>query len=119
MDKAIVKIVTERATFYCEVCGQVASESMALHHRKLKSRGGKDTPANLIRVHHECHNLGSDSIHANPAISEDRGHMVSSWKKPEETPFLRPDGSLVLLDNEGSIKVLEEGQNEYPYSDQR
>ena len=119
MDKAIVKIVTERATFYCEVCGQVASESMALHHRKLKSRGGKDTPANLIRVHHECHNLGSDSIHANPAISEDRGHMVSSWKKPEETPLLRPDGSWVLLDNEGSIKVLEEGQNEYPYSDQR
>ena len=119
MDKAIVKIVTQRATFYCEVCGQVASESMALHHRKLKSRGGKDTPANLIRVHHKCHNLGSDSIHANPAISEDRGHMVSSWKKPEETPFLRPDGSWVLLDNEGSIKVLEEGQNEYPYSDQR
>ena len=119
MDKAIVKIVTERATFYCEVCGQVASESMALHHRKLKSLGGKDTPANLIRVHHECHNLGSDSIHSNPAISEDRGHMVSSWKEPEETPFLRPDGSWVLLDNEGSIKVLEEGQNEYPYSDQR
>jgi hypothetical protein len=119
MDKAIVKIVEERATFYCEVCGRVASESMALHHRKLKSRGGKDTPANLIRVHHECHNLGSDSIHLNPAIAEDRGHMVSSWKDPEETPFLRPDGSWVLLDNEGSIKVLGEGKNEYPYSDQR
>ena len=119
MDKAIVKIVEERATFYCEVCGRVASESMALHHRKLKSRGGKDTPANLIRVHHGFHNVNSVSIHSNPAKAEDRGHMVSSWKDPEETPFLRPDGSWVLLDNEGSIKVLGEGKNEYPYSDQR
>lgn len=110
MDKAIVKIVEERAGFYCEVCGRSASESMALHHRKLKSRGGKDTPANLIRVHHGCHNLNTDSIHLNPEKAEDKGWMTPSWKDPEEQPMLYHDSYFVLLDNEGSIKTLGEGK---------
>jgi hypothetical protein len=49
VDKKVVEIVEQRAGNYCEACGGLAQESMALHHRKLKSRGGKDTPANLIR----------------------------------------------------------------------
>ena len=110
MDKAIVKIVEERAGFYCEVCGGSASESMALHHRKLKSRGGKDTPANLIRVHHGCHNLNTDSIHLNPEKAEDKGWMTPSWKDPEEQPMLYHDSYFVLLDNVGSIKTLGEGK---------
>jgi 5-methylcytosine-specific restriction endonuclease McrA len=106
MDKAIVKIVELRAGYYCESCGGTASDSMALHHRKLKSRGGKDTPANLIRIHHGCHNLNTDSIHLNPEKAEDKGWMTPSWKEPEEQPMFYHNSFFVLLHNDGSITTL-------------
>jgi hypothetical protein len=106
MDKKIVEIVQQRAGDYCEACGKPAQESMALHHRKLKSRGGKDSPANLMRVHHKCHNLGTDSIHLNPAWAEDKGFMVPSWHEPEEWPITLPDGNFALLLDDGTIKIL-------------
>ena len=109
VDKKVVEIVEKRAGNYCESCGGRAQESMALHHRKLKSRGGLDTPANLIRVHHGCHNLDTDSIHANPSWATDKGFMVSSWKEPEQTPMVYPDGRIVLLDNDGNVCTLMEG----------
>lgn len=106
MDKEIVEIVQERAGSYCEVCGGVTEESMALHHRKLKSRGGKDSVANLIWIHHGCHNLKTDSIHLNPEMAERKGWIIASWQEPEETPFFKPDGSIVLLTNEGTTISL-------------
>lgn len=109
MDKQVVRIVEERAGNYCEVCGGAALPSMALHHRKLKSRGGKDTPANLIRIHHRCHNLSTDSIHLNPERASQKGWMVGSWQEPADVPFTRPDGSIVLLQNDGTFHVLMEG----------
>jgi len=107
MDKKIVAIVQERAGSYCEACGGAAEESMALHHRKLKSRGGKDTAANLINVHHKCHNLGTKSIHLNPEWAESKGFMVPSWKNPEEWPISLPSGGFALLLDDGSKKLLE------------
>jgi hypothetical protein len=83
---------------------------MALHHRKLKSRGGKDTPANLIRVHHECHNLSTDSIHLNPARAASRGLVVPSWSKPNEFPMEYPDGTTVLLHDDGTITLHTEAK---------
>jgi hypothetical protein len=112
MDKKIVEIVQERAGYYCEACGGAAEVGMALHHRKLKSRGGKDSPANLISVHHKCHNLGTDSIHSNPAWAESKGFMVPSWKEPEEWPISLPDGRFALLLDDGTKFILEEKANE-------
>lgn len=106
MDKKIVELVTERSQGCCEVCG-LPGESMALHHRKLKSRGGKDCASNLIAVHHQCHNLGTRSIHLNPAVAEQNGWMVGSWQEPHEVPMKRPDGSVVLLQKDGSVIFLE------------
>jgi len=106
VDQKIVALVEARAGYYCETCGGPALESMALHHRKLKSRGGKDSVSNLIRVHHECHNLGTNSIHKNPSIATDKGWMVSSWADPEAEPFLQPDGKWVILKNDGSVQVM-------------
>jgi len=106
LDQKIVEIVEARAGYYRETCGLPALESMALHHRKLKSRGGKDSVANLIRVHHECHNLGTDSIHKNPAVATEKGWMVSSWSGPETEPFLQPDGKWVILKNDGSTESV-------------
>jgi len=106
LKQEIVELVNERAGHYCETCGNPALESMALHHRKLKSRGGKDSASNLIKVHHKCHNLGTNSIHLNPSMASDKGWMVSSWSDPETEPFLRPDGSWVLLKNDGSVESV-------------
>ena len=106
MDKQVAELVRERSKGYCEVCGGVARENMALHHRKLRSRGGQDTVSNLIYVHHDCHNLGTHSIHLNPEWAENNGYMVPSWKEPHEYPMLTPEGIYVLLLNDGSIKKL-------------
>ena len=106
MDKKIVAIVQERAGDYCEACGAAAQESMALHHRKLKSRGGKDSPANLMWVHHKCHNLGTDSIHLNPEWAQDKGFMVPSWQQPQEWPISLPEGGFALLLDDGTKKIL-------------
>ena len=83
---------------------------MALHHRKLKSRGGKDSVANLIWVHHGCHNMATESIHANPAYATDKGWMVASWDEPEKAPMVLPDGRIVLLQENGKITDLKEGK---------
>lgn len=109
MNKKVVNIVEERAGKWCEVCGECAHPNMALHHRKLRSRGGQDTPSNLIRIHHGCHNLRSDSIHLNPEKASQKGWMVGSWQDPTEVPFTRPDGSIVLLKDDGSVHILMEG----------
>lgn len=103
-------LVEARAGDYCEVCGGSAEVSMALHHRKLRSRGGKDTASNIIRIHHKCHNLGTDSIHLNPEKAEQKGHMVPSWREPHETPFILPDGSHALLLDDGTIRKLGENK---------
>ena len=107
--QSIVNLVIQRAGGYCEKCGRPASESMALHHRKLKSRGGKDSVSNLIHVHHGCHNLDTDSIHSNPGYSSEKGWMVASWADPTDSPMVLPDGRLVILGEDGKITPIKEG----------
>lgn len=105
MDKQIAKTVLERANGYCERCGKVAD--LALHHRKLKSRGGKDEISNLVAVCHNCHNLGSDSIHLNPQIATLKGWMVPTYATPEDFPLHLADGNIVRLDNQGNYIQIE------------
>lgn len=60
----------------CEVCGE--ARAVHSHHRKLRSQGGEDEPANLLRVCAEDHAW----IHANPSESYARGLLVHSWADP-------------------------------------
>ena len=106
VDKKIVEKVLERAKGYCEKCGQYG-EDMALHHRKLKSRGGIDSVANLMVVHHKCHNLGTDSIHSNPATAQVNGWMVPSWADPADYPIKLPDGFIVRFREDGSTEKID------------
>jgi len=106
VDKKIAEAVLNRAGNYCEKCGKVG-EDFALHHRKLKSRGGKDSVANLMAVHHSCHNMGTDSIHANPAHATKMGWMVPSWADPADFPITLPDGNIVRFDEQGTFNRIE------------
>lgn len=106
MNKKIAETVLSRAGFYCEKCGKVGSD-FALHHRKLKSRGGKDAVSNLIAVHHECHNLGTDSIHNNPELAQVKGWMVPSWADPADFPITLPSGDIVRLTEDGNYNRIE------------
>ena len=98
--KEIAEAVILRAGGYCEKCGKVLHD-YALHHRKLKSRGGKDSVSNLMVLHNECHNLGTMSVHMTPELSTKRGHMVSSWDNPEDVPVLMADGELYYFKENG------------------
>lgn len=99
-------LVWARARGYCEKCGSQLGDSWALHHRKLKSRGGEDTVENFLALHHECHNLGTDSVHNNPSMASDTGHMVHSWENPAECPVTLPNGDVVILTSLGTYKYL-------------
>jgi len=104
------EIVWLRCGGYCERCGIPLHENdFALHHRKLKSRGGKDELSNLVALHHYCHNLGTDSVHLNPEDATREGFMVASWSNPEETPVTLGDGRMVLLTTSGHYKPLKDG----------
>ena len=87
-------------------------DQFALHHRQLKSRGGKDTIQNLVALHHHCHNMGRDSVHNRPTEATRRGLMVNSWDDPLDIPVTLEDGSHVLLTAEGGYKTIEGGNNE-------
>lgn len=57
---------------------------MHRHHRKLRSRGGTDEPANVMSVTAVQH----DWIHRNPKKARAIGWMVHSWEDPNEVPIL-------------------------------
>jgi 5-methylcytosine-specific restriction endonuclease McrA len=109
MDKTIANAVLQRAKGFCERCG-VPSHDLALHHRKLKSRGGKDEVSNLVAICHKCHNMSTESIHLNPAKATIKGWMVPSWAEPSDYPIHLADGSIVRLDNDGNYKEVMEWQ---------
>lgn len=101
------ELVYSRSQGYCEKCGLGLPESWALHHRKLKSRGGKDTVENLIALHHECHNLGTNSVHLNIKIAEENGWIVKGHADPAEVPITLHYKSIVILDSEGRYEFIE------------
>lgn len=105
------EMVKGRCLGYCEKCGKPLGESWALHHRKLRSRGGQDTYSNFVALHHECHNTGTDSVHCNPKKSEQTGLMVGSWQDPSDVPLTLPSGDIVLLTDDGSYRYLERKEN--------
>jgi hypothetical protein len=103
--------VLKRCGGYCEKCGSPLGETWALHHRKLRSRGGEDCVTNFVALHHECHNMGTDSVHFNPRKAENAGLMVASWQSPNDVPLTLPSGDIVLLTDDGSYRYLERKEN--------
>lgn len=103
------ELLFDRCSGYCERCGIPLAESWAMHHRLLKSRGGKDEITNVVALHHHCHNLGTNSVHLNPAEATRQGFMVPSGSNPANVPLLLAERFLVLLTDNGMYEEIEEG----------
>lgn len=98
----------QRCNGYCEVCGfPLEKENYALHHRKLRSRGGKDEIANVMALHHKCHNLGTNSVHLNPKWATENGFMVSAYDTPDLIWVSTPNGGKIYLSNDGTVKPVQ------------
>lgn len=97
------KTLLERCAGYCELCGHPLTFDWAVHHRKLRSRGGTNELSNLVALHHHCHNLGTNSVHLNPAWATEIGFMVASWDEPSEVALVYQRGGKVLLSNDGGL----------------
>jgi len=104
--KEIAKLrdaLIERCKGYCEACGKPMTDNWALHHRKLRSQGGDNSLSNLMAVHHDCHNLGTKSIHLNPEWAKKNGYIVSSWGNSAEIPILWQGKVIVLFKDDGTV----------------
>lgn len=84
MDSALREGVYGRAGACCDRCGRfIHPDVWECHHRQLRSRGGKDSWANLVALCGVCHGW----VHANPAEATRDGWMVASWADPVEAPL--------------------------------
>jgi len=75
MPKAVVDAVKTRANGVCEAkTSQCVGRVDHLHHRVLRSQGGKHTVENLLAVCMSCHSF----IHHHPQLSVENGWIVKS-----------------------------------------
>lgn len=84
MPVAVVEAVKARSGGVCELCRDAPATHM--HHRRLRSQGGRDTVENLAHLCNICHNV---TIHGNPDWAKRHGWIVSSWAAPEDVAPLR------------------------------
>ena len=104
---ALRDLALSRCSGYCELCGLPVSDTFALHHRLLRSRGGKDEIQNLVVLHHSCHNTGTNSVHLNVKRATETGHIVPTRQNPLLYPLTLADGSTVRLTADGTYDYLE------------
>jgi hypothetical protein len=57
------------------------------HHRKRRSQGGDDSPANILHVHPEVH----EWIHRNPEQAFELGWLVHGYEEPSEVSVKIPE----------------------------
>jgi 5-methylcytosine-specific restriction endonuclease McrA len=77
------RAVKARSGGICECgCGQRAEH---MHHRKLRSQGGRHEPVNLLHLTFACH----EAAHRERARAEALGLIVPSWADPADVPVTR------------------------------
>ena len=88
----------------CECCGvRIGARSYQCHHRKLRSRGGQDSAANLAALCALCHRR----VHNHPAWATEQGFMLLSTDDPARMPMAVRCESWQFLTVEGGYKAAE------------
>lgn len=109
MNKQLRAQLWWRCQGYCEKCEtHIDQNNFAAHHRQLRSQGGKDDIQNLVALCHNCHNLGTKSIHLNPKHSYLTGWMVHGWQNPASVLICTDAGLIVSLNPEGTKTIYQE-----------
>lgn len=87
----------------CDICGQQLSpKRWECHHRRLRSQGGRDERANLLALHHACH----DHAHRNRRWAKECGYIVHRGDEPGERPVWRHGHSWQLPTADGWAACL-------------
>jgi HNH endonuclease len=73
---AVREAVLDRANRVCEWCG-VPGGHLIIHHKLLRSQGGRHRVEDCAAVHQRCH----EQIHASPAEARRRGLIIGAGAK--------------------------------------
>ena len=101
MPRSVAESVQSRADDVCEYvipgagCGWVPTQ---IHHRRLRSQGGKHDAVTCVFICEPCHRYS----HMNVEESYENGWLVHGWDDPADEPVLRR-GRWVLLHEDGTI----------------
>lgn len=91
-----------RADYRCERCGKHRDQAFGGvldgHHRKLRSRGGKDELSNIAVLCRVCH----EWVHGHPGTATGLGYIVPSRAVPARRAMQLHDKSWVLLADDGT-----------------
>jgi hypothetical protein len=100
---AMRTLVLVRDESRCVRCGRYFPDGLNLHHRQLRSQGGKNVASNLIAACGSgttgCHGF----IHGHPKIAIEAGWIVPSWADPAESPMQTWRGLVLLTDIPGEL----------------
>jgi 5-methylcytosine-specific restriction endonuclease McrA len=82
--------VLERDGWTCVRCGVDVSGAYvySIHHRKLRSQGGPNTPENLITLCGTGTTFCHGYVHAHPEEAYEAGWLVRAWLRPEDVPIV-------------------------------
>jgi 5-methylcytosine-specific restriction endonuclease McrA len=100
IDPALRCVVRDRADGCCELCGERLGPVFECHHRKLRSRGGQDSAANLLALCSTCHRR----CHEHVAWATEQGFIVASHDDPQFVPVALHLSSWVTLHHDGTYR---------------
>lgn len=78
-----------------------------MHHRILRSQGGRDTFANMVTLCARCHHW----VHHNVRTARDAGWLVHANGRPAEVALRHhswPAGA-IWLNDDGTVSLIREG----------
>lgn len=107
MPRSVAESVQSRADDVCEYvipgagCGWVPTQ---IHHRRLRSQGGKHDAVTCVFICEPCHRYS----HMNVEESYENGWLVHGWDDPAKTPFLRRGVWSQPMENGAVIECEEE-----------
>jgi len=101
MPRQVIEAISARSGGLCEawipnICTTGAGD---IHHRKLRSRGGKHTVTNCIALCSACHSW----CHRHVAEATDLGLIVSTYADPALVHVVRR-GWPGLLNTDGTVQ---------------
>lgn len=102
IDPALRQLVKDRANGMCELCDARLGVRWECHHRKLRSRGGQDSAANLVALCFLCHRR----CHSHVAWAEEHGWIVSSFADPATVPVALREKRWVRLNATGGYEAV-------------